>query len=124
MAKRQPLGADHEALLRRLDRLTGLLDDRYVIPGLGVRVGLDPLIGLVPVFGDLLTGGVSIYILLQARRFGLPRHVQARMLANIGLDVVIGSIPVVGDLFDVAFKSNRRNIRLLQKQLARRARKR
>jgi hypothetical protein len=121
MAKRRAVDdADSEMLLRRLDRLAVLLDDRFVIPGLKVRAGLDSVIGLVPGVGDLVTGGMSVYILLQARRFGLPRHVQARMLANIGIDVAVGSIPILGDIFDVAFKSNRRNMKLLRRHLARR----
>lgn len=112
--------SDNEALLRQLDRLARLLDERFVIPGTNVRAGLDALIGLIPGIGDLVTGGLSIYILLQARRFKLPWHVQTRMLANIGLDVLVGSVPILGDVFDVAFRSNRRNVSLLRQHLARR----
>lgn len=121
MRRRGPvMGPDQEALLRRLERMASLLDDQFTIPGLKVRVGLDPLVGLVPGIGDLITGGFSVYLLLQARSFGLPRHVQARMLGNIAIDVAVGSIPVLGDIFDVAFKSNRRNMKLLRRHLARR----
>lgn len=122
MAKRpgSELSPEEEALLRQLQRLAHLLDEQFLIPGTNFRAGLDGLVGLIPGIGDLLTGGISIYILLQARRFKLPKHVQARMLANIGIDVVFGSVPVVGDIFDVAFKSNRRNLRLLQRYLERR----
>lgn len=122
MAKRpgSELSPEEEALLRQLQRLARLLDEQFLIPGTNFRAGFDGLVGLIPGIGDLLTGGISIYILLQARRFKLPKHVQARMLANIGIDVVFGSVPVVGDIFDVAFKSNRRNLRLLQRHLERR----
>jgi hypothetical protein len=121
MARRRPINKsepDNEALLRQLDRLARLLDERFVIPGTNVRAGLDALIGLIPGVGDLVTGGLSIYILLQARRFKLPWHVQARMLANIGVDVLVGSVPIFGDVFDVAFRSNRRNMNLLRRHLA------
>lgn len=114
--------ADEEALLRQLERLARLLDDQFRIPGTNMRAGWDGIVGLIPGIGDLVTGALSMYILLQARRFKLPRHVQARMLANIGVDAVIGSIPLAGDLFDVAFKANRRNLRLLQGYLERRRR--
>lgn len=114
------LASEEAALLRQLEQLARLLDDRFRIPGLNVPVGLDAIVGLIPGIGDLVTGGLSVYILLQARRFKLPRHVQARMLANIGLDVAVGSIPILGDVFDVAFRSNRRNMTLLRRHLARR----
>lgn len=118
MAKTERL--DEEALLKQLDRLTYLLDDQFGIPGTRWRIGIDGLIGLIPGVGDLVTGGMSLYILLQARRLNLPRHVQARMLANIATDVVIGGVPLAGDLFDFAFKSNRRNLALLRRHLGRR----
>ena len=85
MAKQRPrrgLQPDDEALLQQLDRLARLLDEQFVIPGTNVRAGLDAWIGLIPGVGDLVTGGLSIYILLQARRFKLPWHVQARMLTH------------------------------------------
>lgn len=110
------------ALLKRLDRLARLLDERFVIPGTGWRMGLDDVIGLIPGIGDVVTGGMALYILLQARRLRLPRHLQARMLANIGIDALVGSVPVLGDVFDIAFKANRRNLDLLRRHLARRAR--
>lgn len=118
MVKRRSVD-ETEILLRRLDRLATLLDAQFAIPGFKTRIGLDPIIGLIPGVGDLVTGGLSIYILMQARRLGLPRHIQARMLANIGLDAVVGSVPVLGDVFDVAFKSNRRNMKLLRRHLRR-----
>jgi hypothetical protein len=116
------LPQDDEALLRRLDRLTRLLDEEFAIPGTRWRAGLDSLIGLIPGVGDVVTGGIAVYLFLQARRLRLPRHVQARMLANIGLDTLLGSIPVVGDVFDLAFKANRRNLDLLRRHLAHRRR--
>lgn len=117
-------GEDDEALLRRLDGLARLLDERFGIPGTPWRIGLDGLLGFIPGVGDVIAGGLSLYLLMEARRLGLPRHLQARMLANIAADVVVGSVPVVGDLFDVAFKANRRNLKLLREHLAKRGRTR
>jgi hypothetical protein len=113
---------DDEALLRRLDGLARLLDERFAIPGTPWRIGLDGLLGFIPGVGDVVAGGLSLYLLMEARRLGLPRHLQARMLANIAADVVVGSVPVVGDLFDIAFKANRRNLKLLRDHLAKRGR--
>lgn len=116
------LTPEEQALLKRLDRLARLLDEHFIIPGTRWRMGLDGLIGLIPGIGDAVTGGMALYILLQARRLHLPRHVQARMLANIGIDALVGSVPVLGDVFDIAFKANRRNLDLLRRHLARRTR--
>jgi hypothetical protein len=86
-----------------------------VIPGTNIRFGADALIGLVPGVGDLVTAGVASLIILEARRMGAPTHVVARMIGNVALDGLVGVIPVVGDLFDVAFRANLRNMRLLRK---------
>lgn len=121
MARRRgAFSADEQALLARLERLSRLLDEQFLFPGTNVRVGLDAIIGLIPGVGDLLTGGLALYLFFLARRFGLPAHVQARMLANIGIDMAFGSVPLLGDAFDVAFRANRRNLRLLLQHLERR----
>lgn len=114
---------DDEALLRQLDRLAHLLDEQFAVPGTRWRVGLDSLIGLIPGIGDAVTTGFALYLFAQARRLGLPRHVQVRMLANIGLDALVGSVPIAGDLFDVAFKANRRNLDLLRRHLVKQKRR-
>ncbi|MEQ8964949.1 MAG: DUF4112 domain-containing protein [Azospirillaceae bacterium] len=107
---------------RELDRLAAiahLLDDAFRIPGTGLRFGLDGLVGLVPVGGDLLAAGVSAAIVLWAWRLGAPVPLVARMLGNVVLDGAIGTIPVAGDLFDFGFKANRRNVALLRRYLER-----
>ncbi|HUE46055.1 MAG TPA: DUF4112 domain-containing protein [Aestuariivirgaceae bacterium] len=103
------------AIITEFERVSRLLDSQWRIPGTGIRFGIDPLVGLVPGLGDVATGLVSAYIVLMARRLGLPNHVVARMAGNIVVDVVFGSIPLLGSVFDVFYKANRRNFRLLQR---------
>ena len=91
------------------------MDDLFRLPGTGIRFGLDPLVGLLPGLGDMLTGLVSALLLHAAWERGLPVVAIARMMSNVAIDSVLGSVPVMGDIFDVAWKSNRRNFELLQK---------
>src|SRR5918992_216806 len=99
-----------------LERLGWLMDDLIRIPGLNWRIGLDALVGLIPGFGDTATSLVSFYILASAVRYGVPKVTLLRMGMNLGIDYVVGSLPVVGDLFDAWWKSNQRNIELMQKR--------
>jgi hypothetical protein len=99
--------------VERLRQLAHLLDDRFVIPGTRWRIGLDGLIGLVPGIGDAITTLLALYIVLEARRLGVPLGKLGRMGINVGLDAVLGAVPLLGDLFDVAWKANRRNLALL-----------
>ena len=96
-----------------LDQLARMLDDIFEIPGTGIRFGLDALIGLIPGFGDLVTGAASFLIIFAAWERGLPRVTLARMVANVAIDTLVGSMPLLGDVFDAAWKSNRRNYNLL-----------
>ncbi len=105
--------ADRKADVERLCLVAYWLDDRFRIPVIGWRVGLDGLIGLVPGVGDVVTAAAALWILKEAHRLGVPRRTLARMGFNIGLDTVLGAVPLVGDAFDLAHKANRRNIRLL-----------
>lgn len=107
-----PVPADRQTI-ERLQRLAYLLDDRFRVPGTGYRIGLDGLIGLVPGVGDAVTTLLSLYIVLEARRLGVPLTKLGRMGLHVGVDAILGAVPLVGDLFDVAYKSNRRNLRLL-----------
>lgn len=106
--------------LADLEWLVDLMDFRFQIPGLRVRVGLDALLGLVPGLGDALSAVVSAYIYQRLQKQNLPWHVQARMVGNILLDFATGAIPIVGDLVDVGFKANRRNLALARRHLAKR----
>lgn len=92
------------------------MDDLFRVPVLGWRIGLDPLIGMIPGFGDTATSLVSFYILVNAVRYGVPKITLLRMGLNLGIDYVVGSLPVVGDLFDAWWKSNQRNLDLLKKR--------
>jgi hypothetical protein len=102
------------ARIARIDALATLLDTALVIPGTGVRFGLDALIGLVPVVGDFITTVLSLFIVHEAYHLGAPGHVIARMVGNIAIDGVFGAVPLVGDAFDVMWRANRRNALLLR----------
>jgi hypothetical protein len=95
------------------------LDTAFILPGTNVRFGFDALIGLLPGIGDAITTAISLYIVHEARQLGAPLHVIMRMLANVVLDGFFGAVPVVGDAFDVMWRANRRNVRLLREWLAR-----
>jgi hypothetical protein len=100
-----------------LDFLAHLLDDFFRIPGTPIRLGLDGLIGLIPGIGDVLAGIASFVLVFAAWVRGVPYVTLARMMVNLGLDVLVGAIPFFGDLFDIAYKANRRNYRLLTRHL-------
>src|SRR5438046_2681126 len=100
--------------LKRTRALARALDTAIGVPGTNVRLGLDAILGLIPGAGDVVTGALSGYIVLVAVRGGAPRPVVWRMLGNIGIDTLVGSVPVFGDLFDVAYKSNIKNVELLE----------
>ena len=97
------------------ERLAWLLDDWIRIPGTNIRFGLDALVGLIPGVGDVVTGTGSVALLLYALRERIPTPALARMVTNIGVDVLGGSIPIVGDAFDVAWRSNRKNLELIKR---------
>lgn len=99
-----------------LERLAWLMDDLIRVPGLNWRFGLDALVGLIPGFGDTATSLASFYILASAVRYRVPKITMLRMGLNIGIDYLVGSLPLVGDLFDAWWKSNQKNIALLQKR--------
>lgn len=103
---------------RWLARLAALLDDEFRLPGIGTRFGLDPLVGLIPGFGDVITGVLSFAFVFAAFERRLPRVTAARMVANILIDTLGGTLPVFGDLFDVYWKSNRMNYNLLLRHRA------
>lgn len=107
-----------EASVSRIEAVAHLMDDLFEIPGTNVRVGLDAIIGLVPVVGDLISQAISSYIIWEARQLGVSRFTMGRMIANSAVDTVVGIIPFAGDAFDVAFRANRKNLALLKGHLA------
>ena len=108
------IGVVERERLERLRRLGYLLDNAIPIPGTPFRIGWESIIGLVPGVGDLVGGGFSAYIVLQAARMGVPRSLLARMGWNLLVDLAVGAVPFLGDLFDAGFKANMRNLALLE----------
>jgi len=100
-----------------IERLAWLMDNSIPIGG-GYRIGLDPIIGLIPGLGDLIGALVSSMIVLQAQRAGIPRSTLMRMVANVGIDAAIGTVPFVGDALDFAFKANQKNLELYRQSRA------
>ncbi len=103
---------------KSLDRLRGIatvLDDAVRVPGTNIRFGLDALLGLLPGAGDAVTGAVAAYAIVLAARLGAPPIIIARMAMNVLVDVATGTIPVLGDIFDIGWKSNRKNVQLLER---------
>ena len=105
--------------LERLERLANTMDSAVRIPGTGIRLGLDSIVGIIPGIGDLLTAGPSAYIVSEAHNLGLPRRTLARMGLNIGVDWLIGTVPLIGDIFDIGWRSKTRNVDLLEAHLSR-----
>ena len=100
--------------LERLRWLGNLLDNSIPVPGTRFRFGLDSLIGLVPGIGDLVGGALSLFIVVEAARLGIPRPLLVRMGYNVAVDALVGSVPVLGDLFDAGYKANLRNLALVR----------
>jgi len=102
------------ATLNRIRKLSRLMDTAIGIPGTKFRIGLDPIIGLVPGAGDLVDTAFSAYLVYLATQFKIPPKTLGKMIYNIGLEAVVGSVPLVGDIFDAFYKSNMRNLALLE----------
>lgn len=113
-----PLPRAADPHLDRLRRMAHLLDDLAAVPGTKMRVGVDPLLGLLPGVGDVVTGGVSAYAILVAQRMGAPASVLIRMAWNVLVDVLTGTVPVLGDVFDFGWKASRKNVRLVERYAA------
>jgi hypothetical protein len=106
------------AALKRLERFSRLTDSSITIPFTGFKIGVDALIGLLPVAGDMAGLVLSSYVLIEAQRLGVSPAIKLRIIANMLIDFVGGLLPIVGDIFDAYFKANTRNTRLLKKYLA------
>ena len=106
-----------EQRLARLDAVAKLLDIAFILPGTNIRYGIDGIIGLIPVVGDIIATALSLWLVREARALGAPWHVVARMLGNVAVQGVIGTVPVAGDAIDVLFRANMRNARLLRRWL-------
>lgn len=112
-----PVADPPSPAVARARALARVLDTAFRVPGTNFRVGLDPILGLVPGAGDVLGGVLSTYVLLLAAQAGASKPVLLRMLGNVGVDVLVGTVPLLGDLFDAGFKANARNVALLERFL-------
>jgi len=112
-----PTGSDPAAVRRRIEAMEQLLERSFVIPGLNRPVGLDAIAGLVPVLGDVVTAALGAYVIWEANNLGLPKWKLWRMAGNVAFDTAVGAIPVAGDLFDLLFRSNTRNLRIVRRHL-------
>lgn len=111
--KKRDLPIKHLARLRRIRGLARLMDTALRVPGTRISLGADSVLGLIPGIGDFAAAAVSLVIVNEARRLGVPNDKLVKMLVNVGFDTVAGSVPMLGDVFDVYFKSNRRNLQLV-----------
>lgn len=112
-----PTGSDPISVRRRLETLEHLLERSFVVPGTQYRFGLDGIVGLVPVVGDLVTTAIGAYLVWEARNLGLPKWKLWRMAGNVGFDTLLGAVPLVGDAADFLFRSNTRNLRIVKRHL-------
>ncbi|KHL25076.1 hypothetical protein PK98_11010 [Croceibacterium mercuriale] len=110
-------GRDPQAVRARVEALEHLLERAFTVPGINRPIGLDAIIGLVPVAGDLVAAAMGSYLIWEARNLGMSRWQLARMAGNLALDTTVGAVPVAGDLFDWLFRSNTRNLRIIRRHL-------
>ncbi len=108
---------DPAALRKRVETLEFLLERSFTIPGINRPVGLDAIVGLVPVVGDVISGLMGAYLIWEARNLGMPKWKIWRMIGNLGVDTTLGALPLVGDAFDLLFRSNTRNLKIIKKHL-------
>lgn len=112
-----PMGNDPAAIRARVETLERVLERSFTVPGINRQIGLDAIVGLVPVAGDLVSAAVGLYLVWEARNLGMSKFQLARMTANVGFDSLVGAIPVAGDVFDFVFRSNSRNLKLIRRHL-------
>ena len=117
MTAELPLGTDPHSVRRRVESLEQLLEGMFEVPILGRRIGLDAVLGLVPVAGDAITAVLGLYLVWEARNLGMPRWQLWRMAGNVGIDTLVGAVPVAGDLFDLLYRSNTKNLKIIRKHL-------
>jgi hypothetical protein len=117
IAMQLPTGTDAASVRARVTAMEKLLERSLVIPGINMPIGLDVIIGLVPVLGEIITTAMGAYIIWEARNLGMSRWEQARMGANVLFDTAIGAIPLVGDAADVLFRSNTKNLKIILRHI-------
>ena len=112
-----PLGTDALSVRLRVEALEKLLEGVFVIPGINRRVGLDAIVGLLPVAGDAITAAMGLYLVWEARNLGMPKWQLWRMAGHVGADTLLGAVPLAGDLFDLLYRSNTRNLKIIKRHL-------
>ncbi len=112
-----PTGTDPQSIRQRVESMEMVLERSFKIPGINYPIGLDAVVGLIPVLGDIITTAMGAYIVWEGRNLGLPKWKLWRMGANVAFDTVIGAVPIVGDAADLLFRSNTRNLRIIKKHL-------
>jgi hypothetical protein len=115
--RQSPTGTDPVSIRKRVEALEHLLERSFVIPGVNYPIGLDTIVGLVPVLGDVVTAAMGSYIVWEARNLGLPKWKLWHMLGRVGIDTAVGAIPLVGDAFDLVYRSNTKNLRTIKRHL-------
>jgi len=113
------MGRDPASIRQRIEMMERVLEGAMMVPGTRFRVGLDAMLGVIPVVGDLISAALGAWIVWEARNLGMSKWQLIRMGTNVGVDTVIGAIPLVGDAFDLVFRSNTRNLRIIRKHLDR-----
>lgn len=117
VAGQLPIGRDPMSVRRRIEAMEKILERAFTVPGTGYRVGADAVVGLIPVVGDVITAAMGAWLVWEARNLGMSKFHLARMVGNVGFDTLVGAIPLAGDLFDLAFRSNSRNLRIVKRWL-------
>ena len=112
-----PTGSDPVSIRKRIEAMEHLLERSFTIPGTKYPVGFDSIIGLIPVVGDAITAALAGYIVWEAKNLGLPRWKLWRMIGHVAFDSAVGAVPIAGDAFDLFYKSNSRNLRIVKKHL-------
>lgn len=108
---------DPQAVRNRVEAMEKVLERAFVIPGINRPIGVDSIVGLVPVVGDIVTALMSAYIVWEARNLGMSKLQLTRMAANVGIDTALGAIPFAGDVFDFFWRSNSKNLKIIRKHL-------
>ncbi len=108
---------DPQAVRNRVEAMEKVLERAFIVPGINKPIGLDSLVGLIPVVGDIVTAVMGAYIVWEARNLGMSKWQLTRMATNVGIDTALGAIPLAGDVFDFLWRSNTRNLRIIRKHL-------
>ncbi|WP_308422583.1 DUF4112 domain-containing protein [Novosphingobium indicum] len=111
------MGTDPVSVRRRVEAMERVLERSFTLPGTNQQFGLDALVGLVPVAGDVISAAMGLYLVWEARNLGMPKWQLARMTANVGFDSLLGVVPLAGDLLDFFYRSNSRNLKIIRKHL-------